>query len=100
MFQRISSTLHVKSDKQMCAIIKLQSEIYVDMYSPSPKIATPKTDTFYENYRFSKIFGEVLSKSPILGQNIKMMVYSAILTFVVPNHISKQKSKNGSFRNE
>ena len=43
-------------------------------YSPSPKIDTPKIDTFYENsrnFRNSKIFGEVLSKSPILGQNHK-----------------------------
>ena len=41
----------------------------ISINSPSPKI-----DTFYENsrnFQNSKIFGEVLSKSPILGQNHK-----------------------------
>ena len=44
------------------------------IYSPSPKIDTPKIDTFYENSRNfpnSKICGNALSKYPIFGQNHK-----------------------------
>ena len=49
-------------------------EAFSLIYSPSPKIDTPKIDTFYENSRIfwnSKILGEGLSKSPIFGQNHK-----------------------------
>ena len=52
---------------------KIQSKIGTPKID-TPKIDTPKIDTFYEksgNFENSKILGEVLSKSHILGQNHK-----------------------------